>query len=109
MSQKLHHRPSPLITTSDRKGHQERFPPPGVRNRDEFREETIAGKHRNERAATIPAIRGTATEPQGSRDYSGHSRDGNGTAGFDPVSTVHTPSGHRRGIGVSPSGIKLAI
>src|SRR5690242_19565319 len=32
-------------------GHQEGFPPPGLTDRYEFREETIAGTHRNERDA----------------------------------------------------------
>jgi hypothetical protein len=37
-------------------GHQERFPPPGLTDRYEFREETIAGTHRNERDAPIAVI-----------------------------------------------------
>lgn len=44
-------------------GHQERFPPPGLTDRYEFREETIAGTHRNERDAPEAAI----FEPQNLR------------------------------------------
>jgi hypothetical protein len=39
-------------------GHQERFPPPSLRDRCEFREGTLAGMRVNERDAPIPTARG---------------------------------------------------
>jgi hypothetical protein len=43
-----------------------------------------------------------------SRAYSGHSRDGNGTAGFHPVSTIHTRGIAGHWCGPCPAKVRLA-
>jgi hypothetical protein len=45
-------------------GHQERFPPPSLRDRYAFREGTFAGTRAKGRNAPIPAVRGPAMEPR---------------------------------------------
>jgi hypothetical protein len=45
---------------------RERFSPPSLSASCRFRKETIAGIRRNGRDAPIPAVRRTASEPQGS-------------------------------------------
>jgi hypothetical protein len=47
-------------------GHEGRFAPPSLSAGYEFRKETIAGTHGNERDEPIPAVRRTAIEPRDS-------------------------------------------
>jgi hypothetical protein len=51
-----------LQTGNDRIGHQERFPPPSLRDRCGFREGTFAGTRVNGRTAPIPDLPALAPE-----------------------------------------------